>query len=105
MEPDRGDGTEVRTLDPARFPVRCRTLLLACLESAFYVGFLPSSFARNEAILHEPWETYRIAALAFANCFVIEVLELLSAVDANHGEPYPVDQKSVISPHRRRRLP
>jgi len=65
----------------ASFDDQVRALLLGCIETAFYVGALPSLFARNEAILHERAESYRIAALTFANCAVLELLELFGSVD------------------------
>lgn len=72
------------SLQAHNFGSNCRTLLLRSFEGAFYVGALPSIFARNEAILHERSESYRIAVLVFANCLIIELLELLAAVD-RHG--------------------
>lgn len=65
----------------ASFAEQVRALLLSSMEAAFYVGALPSIFARNEPILHEPTESYRIACLTFLNCLVLELLEIVRRLD------------------------
>ena len=67
------------------FPHSVRMLVLSSLEGAFYVGALPSILARNEEILYEPAESCRASILVFANCLVLELLELFSYVGEHGG--------------------
>jgi hypothetical protein len=73
-------GLDSNSWQGAHFAEHVRALVLDCAEAAFYVGALPSIFARNDFILHEHHESCRIALLTFCNCLVLELLELLCSI-------------------------
>lgn len=73
-------GLDSNSWHGAHFAEHLRALVLDCAEAAFYVGALPSIFARNDFILHERHESCRIALLTFCNCLVLELLELLCSI-------------------------
>ena len=73
-------GLDSSSWQGAHFAEHVRALILDSAEVAFYVGALPSIFARNDFILHEHHESYRVALLTFCNCLVLELLELLCSI-------------------------
>ena len=73
-------GLDAGPCDSFYFTERLRTLLMSSAEDAFYVGGLPLIFARNEPILLERSESYRLAALVFANTVLLELMELFYEV-------------------------